>query len=55
MRRQRLYPVAMLAVGGAVQAAQIGLTEPCFVVLEGGYNHDVLGQNVLALMQGMAA
>ena len=27
----------------------------CFAILEGGYNHDVLGQNVLALVQGMSA
>ncbi len=26
----------------------------CFAILEGGYNHQVLGRNVLALMQGMA-
>lgn len=26
----------------------------CFAILEGGYNHQVLGQNVLALIQGMA-
>jgi acetoin utilization deacetylase AcuC-like enzyme len=26
----------------------------CFAILEGGYNHDVLGYNVLALMEGMA-
>jgi acetoin utilization deacetylase AcuC-like enzyme len=26
----------------------------CFGILEGGYNHDVLGGNVLALIQGMA-
>jgi acetoin utilization deacetylase AcuC-like enzyme len=25
----------------------------CFAILEGGYNHDVLGQNVLALIKGM--
>jgi acetoin utilization deacetylase AcuC-like enzyme len=25
----------------------------CFGILEGGYNHDVLGGNVLALLQGM--
>ena len=25
-----------------------------FAILEGGYNHDVLGQNVLALMRGMS-
>lgn len=26
----------------------------CFAVLEGGYNHDVLGQNALALIQGLS-
>jgi acetoin utilization deacetylase AcuC-like enzyme len=26
----------------------------CFGILEGGYNHEVLGGNVLALIQGMA-
>jgi len=26
----------------------------CFAILEGGYNHDVLGQNVAALMEGMS-
>ena len=26
----------------------------CFAILEGGYNHDVLGENVLALIEGMA-
>ena len=26
----------------------------CFAVLEGGYNHQVLGHNVTALLQGMA-
>ena len=25
----------------------------CFAILEGGYNHDVLGANVLALIEGM--
>ena len=25
----------------------------CFAILEGGYNHGVLGQNVLALLEGM--
>ncbi len=27
----------------------------CFAILEGGYNHDILGRNVLALIQGMSA
>jgi len=26
----------------------------CFAILEGGYNHQVLGHNVAALLQGMA-
>lgn len=26
----------------------------CFAILEGGYNHDVLGENVAALMEGMS-
>ena len=26
----------------------------CFAILEGGYNHEVLGENVLALIQGMS-
>jgi len=25
----------------------------CFAILEGGYNHQVLGRNVLALIEGM--
>ncbi|GBC60282.1 acetylpolyamine aminohydrolase [Desulfonema ishimotonii] len=27
----------------------------CFAILEGGYNHDVLGQNVAALLEGLSA
>jgi len=27
----------------------------CFGILEGGYNHDVLGQNVLALIRGLSS
>jgi acetoin utilization deacetylase AcuC-like enzyme len=26
-----------------------------FAVLEGGYNHDVLGRNALALIEGLSA
>jgi len=26
----------------------------CFAILEGGYNHDVLGVNALALIRGMS-
>jgi len=40
----RLAAAAARRAGGGV-----------FAVLEGGYNHAVLGRNVLALMQGMAA
>ena len=25
----------------------------CYGILEGGYNHDVLGENVLAFLEGM--
>jgi len=25
----------------------------CFAILEGGYNHGVLGQNVMAFIEGM--
>jgi acetoin utilization deacetylase AcuC-like enzyme len=25
----------------------------CFAILEGGYNHGVLGRNVMALIEGM--
>ncbi|MFZ5562527.1 MAG: histone deacetylase family protein [Thermodesulfobacteriota bacterium] len=39
VRRQRLYPIAMLAAGGAVQAAQIGLTEPCFALIRPPGHH----------------
>jgi acetoin utilization deacetylase AcuC-like enzyme len=27
----------------------------CFAILEGGYNHDVIGQNAAALIQGLAS
>jgi acetoin utilization deacetylase AcuC-like enzyme len=36
-------------VGDAAQKCGGG----CFAILEGGYNHDVLGWNVMALMEGM--
>jgi acetoin utilization deacetylase AcuC-like enzyme len=26
----------------------------CFVLFEGGYNHEVLGQNVLSLIRGLS-
>ena len=27
----------------------------CFAILEGGYNHDVIGQNAAALIEGLKA
>jgi len=27
----------------------------CFAILEGGYNHDVLGHNVAALIDGLSS
>jgi acetoin utilization deacetylase AcuC-like enzyme len=26
----------------------------CFAILEGGYNHDVIGQNAAALIEGLS-
>jgi len=40
--------------GGRVRSAADRNGGGCFAILEGGYNHQVLGQNVLALIQGMA-
>ncbi len=42
-------------IGRKVSAAAIRCEGGCFAILEGGYNHDVLGQNVLALMDGMSS
>lgn len=41
-------------IGSRVRSAADRNGGGCFAVLEGGYNHQVLGENVLALMQGMA-
>ena len=40
-------------IGTMVCEASQKSNSGCFAVLEGGYNHDVLGQNVMALIQGM--
>ena len=40
-------------IGRRVRAAADRNKGGCFAILEGGYNHEVLGQNALALMQGM--
>ena len=41
-------------IGQRVRSAADRNAGGCFAILEGGYNHDVLGENVLALMRGMS-
>ena len=41
-------------IGGRVKAAADRCGCGCFALLEGGYNHAVLGDNVLAMIQGMS-
>ena len=41
-------------IGRMVRAASIRCNGGCFGILEGGYNHNVLGQNVLALIRGLS-
>ena len=40
-------------IGYMVRSAAERNGSGCFAILEGGYNHNVLGENVLALIQGM--
>lgn len=40
-------------IGKQVRAASQRTGGGCFAILEGGYNHAVLGHNVLALMEGL--
>jgi len=49
-----LYTVDYEEIGHRVRSAAVRNGKGCFAILEGGYNHKVLGENVLALMQGMA-
>jgi len=42
-------------IGEMVKTASLRCDGGCFGVLEGGYNHQVLGQNVLALIQGLSS
>lgn len=42
-------------MGRAVRQASLRNKGGCFAILEGGYNHRVLGHNVLALMEGLSA
>jgi len=39
VENQRLYKIASLAAGGAIQAAQIGLSEPCFGLIRPPGHH----------------
>jgi acetoin utilization deacetylase AcuC-like enzyme len=55
VRQSGLYDIAALAAGGAVQAAANRSGGGCFGILEGGYNHQVLGQNVMALIEGLSS
>jgi acetoin utilization deacetylase AcuC-like enzyme len=41
------------AIGGMVRETCERLKIGCFALLEGGYNHRVLGQNVLAFLRGV--
>jgi acetoin utilization deacetylase AcuC-like enzyme len=49
-----LYTEDYEAIGHRVRSAADAAGAGCFAILEGGYNHEVLGQNVLALIQGMS-
>ena len=40
-------------IGSLVRKAAERNDGGCFAILEGGYNHDVLGANVMALIEGM--
>jgi acetoin utilization deacetylase AcuC-like enzyme len=39
VRREGVYDIAALAAGGAIKAAQIGLTQPCFAVIRPPGHH----------------
>ena len=39
VKRKGIYDIAALAAGGAIKAAQIGLTEPCFAVIRPPGHH----------------
>ena len=41
-------------IGRLVRAAARRYGGGCFAILEGGYNHQVLGHNVLALLEGLS-
>jgi acetoin utilization deacetylase AcuC-like enzyme len=41
-------------IGKLVKAAAVRSGGGCFGLLEGGYNHQVLGQNVMAVIEGLS-
>lgn len=49
-----LYTEDYEEIGYRVRSAADAMGGGCFAILEGGYNHEVLGQNVMALIAGMS-
>jgi len=45
VRREGIYDIAALAAGGAVQAAQIGMKEPCFALVRPPGHHASAGSS----------
>jgi acetoin utilization deacetylase AcuC-like enzyme len=45
VRREGLYDIAALAAGGAIQAAAVGLTEPCFALIRPPGHHASAGSS----------
>lgn len=43
------------SIGSLVRNAARACGGGCFAILEGGYNHDVLGHNVAALIEGLSS
>jgi len=43
VEREGIYDIAALAAGGAIKAAEIGLTEPCFAIIRPPGHHASLG------------
>ncbi|MBT8332775.1 MAG: histone deacetylase family protein [Deltaproteobacteria bacterium] len=50
-----LYTEDYEEIGYRVRSAADAMGGGCFAILEGGYNHEVLGQNVMALIKGMSS
>ncbi len=49
-----LFTEDYFEIGKKVRAAATRIGGGCFALLEGGYNHRVLGENTLALIQGLS-